>query len=172
MIRGLARFGGDRRGGAALEFALLLPILISLQLGSVELVRAFEAQRRIAHVAAAMADVISQGTTVTTAQLSDAMIAGDVLVAPLPTAPLGLRISSITADARGVASVDWTVNQNWTGAAAPSIPAGYLGPNESAIVADVSYDWDSPLKYLLPNTIHFVRHAYVRPRLSAQVQKI
>lgn len=172
MRPAIQRFGRDQRGAAALEFALLVPFLVTLEFGSVELVRAYEAQRRVAHVAAAMADVVSQGTTVSTAQLNDAFISGQVLVAPLPTTPLGLRISSITADARGVASVDWTTSQNWTGAAAPSIPAGYLNPGESAIVADATYNWDSPLKYLLPNTIHFVKHAYVRPRLSAQVQKV
>lgn len=171
-MKPVKRFACDQRGGAALEFALLLPILVSLQLGSVELVRAFEAQRRIAHVAAAMADVVSQGRTVSTAQLNDAFISGQVLVAPLSTTPLGLRVSSITANAQGATSADWTVTQNWTGAAAPSIPAGYLDPGESAIVADASYSWDSPLKYLLPNTIHFVKHAYVRPRLSTQVQKV
>jgi len=163
-------FRGDVRGAAAVEFALLLPILITLQLGSVEFVRAFEAQRRIAHVAAAMADVISQGKTTTSAQLSDAMIAGQVLVAPLPTANLGLRISSLT-NTNGVVSVDWTQSQNWTQAGQPSAPAGYLAAGESAIVADVTYNYLSPIRYLLPNTIRFSRHAYVRPRLSAQVQK-
>lgn len=162
----------DQGGAAAMEFALLLPFLVTLQLGSVELVRAFEAQRRIAHVAAAMADVVSQGKTVTDAQLADAMTSGQVLVAPFPTASLGLRVSSLTADARGAVSVDWTSSQNWTQAGAPSAPAGSLAAGESAIVADVSYDFVSPIRFVLPNTIHLVRHAYVRPRLSNQVQKI
>src|SRR6476620_5157065 len=100
-------FRKDERGAAAVEFALMLPILVTLQLGSVELVRAFEAQRRIAHVAAAMADVISQGRTTTTADLTDAMNAGAVLVSPLPTANMGLRISSMT-NTNGVVGVDWT----------------------------------------------------------------
>ncbi len=43
----LRAFRRDTRGAAAVEFALTLPILVTLQLGSVELVRAFEAQRRI-----------------------------------------------------------------------------------------------------------------------------
>ena len=165
-------FRRDQRGVAAVEFALMLPILVTLQLGSVELVRAFEAQRRIAHVAAAMADVVSQGTTVSQAQLNDTYLAGQVLVNPLPIANLGLRISSLTADSKGVVSVDWTDRQNWTQAGPPTVPAGYLAAGESAIVADVSYDYASPIRYLLPSVIHFVRHAYIRPRLSNQVAKV
>lgn len=168
----LAAFRRDVRGAAAVEFALTLPILVTLQLGSVELVRAFEAQRRIAHVAAAMADVVSQGRTVSRSELDDTYIAGQVLVSPLPTTNLGLRISSLTADSHGAVGVDWTDNQNWTQAGAPSVPAGYLAAGESAIVADVSYDYVSPIRYLLPDTIHFVRHAYIRPRLSNQVAKL
>lgn len=164
-------FRKDQRGAAAIEFALTLPLLVTLQLGSVEFVRAFEAQRRIAHVAAAMADVISQGKTTSTADLSDAMNAGQVLVSPLPTANLGLRISSIT-NSNGTVSVDWTQSRNWTQAGSPTIPNGYLASGESAIVADVTYDYLSPLRYLLPNTIRFSRHAYVRPRLTSQVQKV
>ncbi|THD77582.1 MAG: pilus assembly protein [Phenylobacterium sp.] len=165
-------FARDQRGAAAVEFALMLPILVVLQIGSVELVKAFEAQRRIAHVAAAMADVVSQGQTVSTAQLTDAMAAGQILVDPLPTNNLGLRISSMTANAQGVVSMDWTTSQNWTQAGQPSVPTGYLAAGESAIVADVSYAYTSSTKYVLPNTITFVRHAYIRPRLSNQVAKV
>ncbi|MFC3070073.1 TadE/TadG family type IV pilus assembly protein [Phenylobacterium soli] len=168
----LRRFRADRRGAAAVEFALTFPILVTLQLGSVELVRAFEAQRRIAHVAAAMADVVSQGRTVSKAQLDDTYYAGQMLVNPLPVSHLGLRISSMTADSKGVVGLDWTDNNNWTLAGAPSVPVGYLGAGESAIVADVSYDYTSPIRYLLPNTIHFVRHAYIRPRLVNQIPKV
>lgn len=172
MSRRRTSFRRDERGTAAIEFALMAPILIVLQLGSVELVKAFEAQRRIAHVAAAMADVVSQGRTVSDAQLADAMAAGPVLVDPLPTATLGLRIASMTANSSGVVSVDWQTSQNWNIAGGPSVPNGYLNANESAIVADVSYDYTSPIRYIMPTTVRFVRHAYIRPRLSNQVAKI
>jgi Flp pilus assembly protein TadG len=165
-------FRRDQRGAAAMEFALMLPILVTLQIGSVELVKAFEAQRRIAHVAAAMADVVSQAPTVSDAQLADALIAGQILVDPLPTANLGLRISSLTADASGTVSQDWTTSQNWTQGGSASVPSGYLAAGESVIVADVSYAYSSSTQYVLPGTITFVRHAYIRPRLSNQVTKV
>ena len=165
-------FRGDERGAAAVEFALMAPFLIVLQLGSVELVKGFEAQRRVAHVASAMADVVSQGRTVSDAQLADAMVAGQVLVDPLPTNTLGLRIASMTADASGAVTVDWQSSQNWTTGGQPTLPNGYLNAGESVIVADVTYDYNSPIQYILPVTVRFVRHAYIRPRLSNQVLKV
>src|SRR4051812_23308882 len=65
------RFGADRRGVAAIEFALLLPVMILLYFGSAEFVNAFSAQRRISHIAASIADITAQDRTISTAQLND-----------------------------------------------------------------------------------------------------
>jgi Flp pilus assembly protein TadG len=160
----------DEAGVAAIEFALALPLLVALLFGAVEFVQLFSAARRVDHAAAAMADIVSQGPTITDAQLTDVMTVAPTLVAPLPTATVGEQISSFTADATGKVTQDWTTSNNYSGTA-PAVPTGYLAASESVIVADVTYQFNSPLRFFIPGTITFQQHAYVRPRLSGQVAK-
>lgn len=168
MIGLLRRLWGDRRGVAAVEFALIAPMLVGLYLGSVELTLAFQAQQRMTHMASAIADMVAQSRTISTAQLDDIMQSGSVMAFPLSTVPLHQRISSITASSAGVASVDWT-RTNFSGMAASAAPAGFLKANESVIVADVTYAYHPIFTVILPVTVTFKQHAYLRPRLSTTV---
>jgi Flp pilus assembly protein TadG len=159
------------RGAAAIEFALVAPMLILFHLGAVEVVQAFEAHRRVAHVAAALADLTAQNRTVSTADMNDILQAGALLITPFPSNKLGERISSFTADSGGTVNKDWTVTQNWTAGGSPSVPATYLQAGESVIVADVSFNFQSLFSLVLPNAVIMQKHAYLRPRLSSQVSK-
>ncbi|MDB5445089.1 MAG: hypothetical protein JWQ97_406 [Phenylobacterium sp.] len=161
----------NQGGAAAIEFALVAPIMIVFHLGSVELVQGWEAHRRVAHIAAALADLTAQNRSVSDANLTDILQAGAVLVTPFADSNLSERVSSLSANAGGSVSVDWTASRNWTAAGAPSVPAGYLQANESVIVADVSYRHQALFGLVLPVTMTIQKHAYLRPRLSNQVAK-
>jgi Flp pilus assembly protein TadG len=168
----LATLGRCRRGAAAVEFALVAPFMILLHLGVVESVQAWEAYRRASHVAATLADLTAQNRSVTSADLTDILRSGSLLIAPFPAANLGERIASITANAQGTAQLDWAVASNWTAGGAPSVPAGYLQPGESVVVADVSYQHQALFGLVLPHALTMKTHAYLRPRLSDKVAKM
>lgn len=171
-MRGLARFWGRcERGAAAIEFALVAPLLIFFHFGAVEVIQSWEAHRRMAHVAAALADLTAQNRSVSAADLTDIMSAGALLITPFSTNQLGERISSFTADANGVVTQDWSVTQNWSAGGTPSAPTGYLQAGESVIVADVTYSFTAMFGLLLPHSLTMEKHAYLRPRLSLQVTK-
>lgn len=159
------------RGAAAIEFALSAPLLIVFHLGTVEVVQALEASRRIGHIAEALGDLTAQEQAVSSADLSDILAAGALLVSPFSTSQLGERISSFTADANGVVKQDWSVSQNWSLGGSASVPTGYLAANESVIVADASYSFTAMFGLVLPKSLAIQRHAYLRPRLSTQVTK-
>jgi Flp pilus assembly protein TadG len=172
MRRLLHRLGGCQRGLATTEFAMVAPLLILFHLGTVELVQTWEAHRRAAHVAAALADLTAQNQAVSTAQLTDIFNAGALLMAPFPATSLGARISSFTASPSGaVGNPDWTASSNWTAGGSPSVPNGYLQAGESVIVADVTYRNQSLFGLVMPKVFTIQSHAYLRPRLSGQVVK-
>jgi Flp pilus assembly protein TadG len=171
----LRRFGqalGDTRGVAAIEFALIFPALFLLYVGGGEALQAYQAQRNVAHIAAAMADITAQNRTVSNTELDDALSASVSMIYPFPSDTLQQRVSSISANASGSVATDWTRSRGYSSGGDPSVPNGYLQAGESVIVADVIYDYKPTFGMFLPKSIRFVRHAYSRPRLSAKVDKV
>lgn len=172
MKRFLTRAAGDQKGAAAVEFALVFPIMFVLNIGSMEALQVYQAQRNVAHVAAVLADITAQGRTVTEAELQDTLGAGLTIMYPFPTTSLQQRLSSLTANGSGAVSQDWTSKRNFTGTTAATVPSGYLGANESVVVSDVVYDYRPAFRMFLPSNIRMTRHAYARPRLTVKVEKV
>ena len=172
MIAFLRRLRADHSGASAIEFALILPILFILHVGAAEALQAYVAQRNVAHIASAMADITARNRSVSTADMNDILSASVSIMYPLPAGTLQQRVSSLSSNSSGSVSRDWTINKSYAGVSNPSVPDGYLAANESVIVTDVIYDYKPMFGLFLPETIRFTRHAYVRPRLSAKVEKV
>lgn len=172
MIRFVKRAARDRQGNAAIEFALIFPVLFVLNVAAAEALEVYEAQRNVSHIAAAIADITAQNRQVSDSDLNDIFTAAVSMIHPFPDVALQQRVSSISADAYGTIRVDWTAKNDYTDTEGPGVPGGYLAANESAIVTDVIYDYHPQFGLFLPSTIRFVRHAYVRPRLTAKVDKV
>jgi Flp pilus assembly protein TadG len=172
MTRFARRLAGDVRGVAAIEFALIFPILFALNIAAAEALMVYQAQRNVAHIAATMADITAQSRTVTEQELTDILTASTVMIHPFPITNLQQRVSSLSANGSGTVSTDWTAKRDYTQAGNPSVPSGYLLANESVIVTDVIYDYRPTFGLFLPETIRFSRKAYSRPRLSAKVERV
>lgn len=168
----LARLHADRSGGAVVEFALILPVMILVLLATVELVQAAEAQRRTSHVAYAIADLVTQSKMVTNGDLQAIFTGGTLLMEPLPAATLGQRIMSVSADEEGRITTDWVQQASqgaYAGTAPATLPQGSLPANESAIVADVSYTFTPGVTMIRPQGFRLEKRAVLMPRLSQQV---
>lgn len=162
----------DRQGAAAVEFALIFPLLFVLNIGAAEALQVYQVQRNVAHMAAVMADITAQSRTVTDAELQDILSASLSIIHPFPRTTLQQRVTSLSANGTGTVSQDWTAKKDYNGATPASVPSGYLGANESVIVTDVVYDYKPTFGLFLPQTIRFTRHAYARPRLTQKVEKV
>jgi Flp pilus assembly protein TadG len=171
MITLLRRLGADRSGASAIEFALIFPILFMIHIGAAEALQAYVAQRNVSHIAATMADITARNRTVSTADMNDILGASVSMMYPFPNVRLQQRVSSISADNNGSVKTDWTTSKDYKEAQTPSVPSGYLRANESVIVTDVIYDYEPSFGIFMPETIRMSRHSYVRPRLSAKVEK-
>jgi len=178
MRRGLIGLWPDRRGATAVEFALIAPLLILFYCGMAELTSAMIAQRRIGHLASSIGDVVAQETQLTNARTADLFKIGEVLMAPFPVTTLRMCVVSVSSDATGKDTVDWSEASNSPAgcpaakAVVTDIPATVLPAGQSVIMSKASYAYDSPIKLVSPDTITFKSTYYLRPRLSDKVTRV
>ena len=162
----------DKRGIAAVEFALLAPVMILLYTGLAEFTMAMMAQRRVAHVASVMADLVSQTPQIAASDVTDVFNVGGQILNPFPSAPLKMRITSVVADTNAVPKVAWSQGQGLSALAVNStvtVPNALLNAGDSVVMADVQYAYTSPLQIVLPNALTFTSTFYLRPRRSPSV---
>ncbi|MGZ3403110.1 MAG: TadE/TadG family type IV pilus assembly protein [Phenylobacterium sp.] len=169
----LRRLGIDQRGVAAIEFALIAPVAIALYMGFAELTMAMMADRRVAHAASVVGDLVAQSPSVAPSDLTDIFQVGSQIMSPFTATPLKMRITSVVADANGVPKVAWSKGSGMTamtvGTAAGGVPANLLQAGDSVIQADVSYSYVSPLGFTLTAPIAFSNTFFLKPRQSGSV---
>jgi Flp pilus assembly protein TadG len=169
----LKRLRSDQRGVAAIEFALIAPVAIALYCGFAELTMAMMADRRVAHAAAVVGDLVAQSPSVSQADLNDVFQVGAAILDPFTATPLKMRITSVVADANGVPKVSWSQSSGMgamtAGTPVTGFPPALLAAGDSVIQADVSYSYTSPLHMTLPNAITFSNTFYLKPRRSGSV---
>ena len=119
--RPIRRLLRDERGVSAVEFAMLLPLMITLYLGGVEVSQAIAVDRKVTLVARSLGDLVAQSTTVTNSDMTN-ILAAAAVVQPFPDATLKVTVSSVTIDAQSVAKIAWSDTKNGTASARSARP--------------------------------------------------
>lgn len=162
-----ARLRDDPRGVSAVEFALIAPVMIAFYFGLAEFCQGYMAQKRMGHVSAVVADLVAQSDSIKSSQMTDMFRVGDLVMKPFSSAPLKQRATSLTRDSYGVVKVDWSqgagMSPRTTGSTVV-IPDGLIANGESVIMTEATYDYDSPVDYLMPAITRFSQTYYLRPR--------
>lgn len=159
------RLGDDRRGVSAVEFAMLAPVLVAMYFGLAEFCQGFMAQKRAGQSAAIVADLVTQRSDITGAELDDLFNVGTEIMKPFPSATLMLRVSSVTRGNDDVNRITWSRGKGLPALSGTmTLPAGLVERNQTVIVAETTYDYDSPVDYLMPSVTKFTHKFYMRPR--------
>src|SRR5471030_1284155 len=96
MPRAFRRFGRDRRGVSAVEFAFIAPVMIGLYLGCAEISDGVAADRKVSLTAGALANLTSQVTTVSTADMTNILDASSAIIAPYAAANLKMTVTCLS----------------------------------------------------------------------------
>ena len=110
----LRNFVVNRSGVAAVEFALVAPVLILLYAGCVDVTRAVTFHRKLMHTTAAIGDLVAQSTDLTQADVVDIFDVADAMMAGYPKERFTVKVSGVTVDDIGRAKVEWSVAQGVT----------------------------------------------------------
>src|SRR6202521_4398232 len=134
LARRIADFLGDRRGLSAVEFALLLPLMLTLYLGTVEVSNGVAADRKVAITARTVADLAARMTTIHNADMTNILGASSAVIAPYSVANLQVTVSEVSIDNKGNATIVWSDSLNGTAHSvgqAMTIPASLAVPSTS-----------------------------------------
>jgi Flp pilus assembly protein TadG len=175
LARRIADFLGDRRGLSAVEFALLLPLMLTLYLGTVEVSNGVAADRKVAITARTVADLASRMTTIHNADMTNILNASSAVIAPYAVSNLVVTVSEVSMDAQGKATVTWSDSLNGTAhtvGLVMTVPASLAVPNTSLILGEVQYNYDPTFGYVLTGTMTFKSQMYMAPRLQSTVTRV
>jgi Flp pilus assembly protein TadG len=179
----IRRFLRNRRGLAAVEFALILPVMLMLFLGTVELSLALTARADVINLTSTTADLVAQETGITVADLQSVFAAANAILYPYAPNAAQITLTSVvynTSNANPLmGTVAWS-KRNGTGGithnpgANFTVPAGIFiaptagNPNppatQSVIVSEVTYTYSSPVTKFLPVSSIWQNIFYSKPR--------
>jgi Flp pilus assembly protein TadG len=168
----------DQSGIAAVEFALILPIMLLLFLGSFETTNLVLAYMKLEASAETAADLVAQTRVNTVLQSTDftnITNAAKQVLSPLPTSGVLLKIAfaSVTYNT-GSAVIDWHTEVNSaTPITTANIPNNASlanlgnqasGSTDSVIIVTLTYSYSSPSTYMLSSSYTLTESAFNRPR--------
>lgn len=169
-----SRMMRDCAGLAAVEFALIVPLMLLFYLGSVEATNMLTANRRVTATAYTAADLAAQAASLDDADMADIFSASSAILSPFPIAPLSVRITSVVANASNSPRVAWSDGFQTTPRTVGSVvelPPGLVTPGTSVIMAEVVYGYGSPVSSVVTETVTFRETAYLKPRRAVAVTR-
>lgn len=149
----LADFRRGTEGVAAVEFALIAPIMVMLLMGSIEISQAVTVDRRVTQVSTTTGDLVARADKdIAASEITDIMKVGSWLMKPYNETSLKVTISIVSSsitdandrktkwkcefDGANPTAVDCTCPN-----VAATIPNGLVGKGDSVVVAEVNYGY-------------------------------
>ena len=167
------RFAGDARGVSAVEFALVLPLMMTLYLGGTEISQAISASRKATLVSRTVADLTSQSASISASQMTNILNASSAVMSPFPSNNLKVTVSQVKIDANGAAKIEWSETLSGSKRAvgsAVALPAALVAPNTFLIWTEAEYNYQPTIGYALSGNLALKDQMYMRPRLSESVK--
>lgn len=181
----LSRFSRNEQAVAAVEFALILPFLILLYMGSIEASSLFTVDRRIEVIAATMSDLVARWNPnqgpIPTATVEDYFRAAEGIITPYSTSGLKQVVTVVTVNAAGTSSkVAWSCAYN----GGVALVAGTDFPLEDrmlllatsnttkagfVIASKTSYSYRPVLGMVFTNALNLENQSLFLPRFGAAI---
>jgi Flp pilus assembly protein TadG len=180
LRRSAVRLARDNRGNAAVEFAVIVPLMLVMFFGTVEFSSAVAVNRKISMVTQALADLASRYTTVNDTDMTNFNKIGDAMLTPYSATPLLATITEVYIDpTTGVARAQWSKGDapRGTGTTVP-VPANLIAKDSSNNIIANQYLIFTETSYLYKPAVGYVMgiagvtlsdKTYMRPRLASCV---
>jgi Flp pilus assembly protein TadG len=174
VARSLRRFCVANDGLAAVEFAMLAPLMIVTYFGVTEITDSYVARTKVTTVASTAADLVAQEKAVCNAEMNDVFAALSAIMFPYPVNSMQIIVSSIVDAGNGTYKVAWSDAQNANARTVNSIvsvPSGLVSAGGSVILSEVTYNYTSPAGHMITGSLAMTDKFYLRPRRTVQITR-
>ncbi|HEU0071282.1 MAG TPA: TadE/TadG family type IV pilus assembly protein [Alphaproteobacteria bacterium] len=170
-------FVADRRAVVLTEMAMSMPIIITIALAGFEIARYSLIQQKLDRLAATVADMVSQATSMSNAQLTQIFAATGPVMSPFAITDDGVIIvTSVSATSGSGARVSWQRSGGGTMVQASEVgtvsqlavlPAGFVvRDGENVIIAETYYNYSPMFIPALVPPRQLYHRAMFRPRFG------
>jgi Flp pilus assembly protein TadG len=189
------KFSTDAGAVAATEFAIVVPFMLVLLVGGVELGDGMAINVKVSATAHAVGDMVTQNTSLSTASMQNILTGATAIIAPYSTSgnQLTVTVSEVSSDANGALTLRWSQSYNGSSFGpgrsnlgtstnppygALTTPASLNGtagnPNNANnqndqvtfIVSEVTYAYTPNLGYTISGTVNLADSYWLFPRCS------
>jgi Flp pilus assembly protein TadG len=173
----------DRRGVAAIEFAMIVPIMLVMFFGTVEFSSGVAVDRKVTLIARTLSDLTSQtGVAINDAYLQNVFTAAIAIMTPYSPTPTKATLSEIYVNSAKKATIQWSRSAIISGANATQatlttstytvsqdvtsmVPAQLLVAKTYLILSQVNYLYTPTIGYVMSKAgVNLSDVAYTRPR--------
>jgi Flp pilus assembly protein TadG len=170
----LRRFARDNEGVSAVEFALLLPLMVAMYLGGNEVSQAITASRKVTLVSRTVADLASQSASINNSSMTNILDASTAVLSPFTGSKLKVTVSQVKIDGSGNATIEWSDTRNGTARGTGetvTLPTALKVNNTWLIWAEAEYTYEPTFGSSIKDNIALKDQMYMRPRLSNSVTR-
>jgi Flp pilus assembly protein TadG len=173
LARLIAQFRGDGRGTSAIEFALLLPVMLTLYIAGTEISNGIAIDRKVTLTARTVTDLVSRSSTISTADMSDILAASAAVISPYVPNNLSFTVSEIYVDNNGNAKI-WGFSCSYQGTPRNigdpvTLPPQLTVNNSYLIWGEAQYNYTPPIAYVISGTLNLKDQIFLSPRMSSSV---
>ncbi len=165
------RFDRDERGTSAVEFALLVPVLLLLLVGTVTLFDLFRTHQNVEKATFTLSDMLSREQTINQAKLNDMLALLRNMVPSSGTG--GLRVSSIVKS-QGAFSVRWSrsVGSNVPTTPLPGSVLPDIAEGDSVLLTESFVPYRAFVDWFTVDFITFTGQSAQRPRIVSEIRYV
>ncbi len=110
--RAITLLAKDRSGFGAIEFAIVIPMLVVAYIGAFEVTLGFSVKSKVERAASSVADMLAQQSEVNKTYIGNMSNVAKSILAPYQNSGFTLKMTGIKVDAANKGTVVWSRDQN------------------------------------------------------------
>ena len=165
----LRRFARDRDGVSAVEFAIILPFMLTLYLGGVELGEGLSIKFKTTLAARTVTDLASQYVSLDGPTMQNILGATSTVLSPYAATGVVVTLTELTINSNGKGVVQWSCSLNGTAYTVNqklTMPSNLQTSGITVLYGEVTYPYTPSLGYAITGTFNIYQNMYFYPRLA------